>query len=304
MFGLKTKGHLTREIAITPPAPSLSRHGIAIVACVKNEASYIEEWVRFHKAVGVRHFHLYDDASTDGTLNVLHRVLTPQELTIVPWKMLMRDEESSEPLNGQTIAFAHAILNFGASYDRLAFIDVDEFLLPKTGRTLHEALIGAGGFPNVSLPWHMFGHSGHFSRPAGPVCLHYTMRVADPMRQNLDASNFKCIVDPTEVTKVSVHHFQTRSYGDRTSNDEGKIFPKKMRKSREFYSTKFIQLNHYYSKSIQESIFKIDRGNSFTRSSEKYTRKVAATIKYIEENVLEDRCMLEFIKKNGIALGQ
>ncbi|WP_046117045.1 glycosyltransferase family 92 protein [Ensifer aridi] len=302
MFGFKAKRHLTRELAITPPAPESGRHGIAIVACVKNEGNYIEEWIRFHKAVGVRHFHLYDDGSTDQTLDIVQRVLRPEELTLVPWKMRMRDEEIGEPLNGQTIAFAHAVMNFGGKYDRMAFIDVDEFLLPKKGSTLQEALEGARGFPNISLPWHMFGHSGHILQPVGPVCLNYTMRVADPMRQHLDASNFKCIVDPVEVTKVSVHHFQTRSYGDRTSNDNGKIFPKKERKSREFYSTDFIQLNHYYSKSVQETKEKINRGNSFTRSSEKYTNKVEATIKYIEENVIEDRSMLNFVEKNAIEL--
>lgn len=304
MFGLKTKRHLTRELAITPPAAELNRHGIAIVACVKDEASYIEEWVRFHQAVGIRHFHLYDDGSTDGTLDVLQQALKPQELTVVPWKMRMRDERSGEYLNGQTIAFAHAILNFGGRYDRMAFIDVDEFLLPKKGRTLEEALRGAGGFPNVSLPWHMFGHSGHFSRPAGPVCLNYTMRVSDPMQQNLDASNFKCIVDPVEVTKVGVHHFQTRSHGDRTANDAGNVVPKKERKADEFYSAEFIQLNHYYAKSVEELKEKTDRGWSFDGSTEKYRNKVANTIKYIEANTVEDRSMPKFIEENGIDLGQ
>ncbi|WP_085035157.1 glycosyltransferase family 92 protein [Ensifer aridi] len=302
MFGLKARRHLTREVAITPPAPELSRHGIAIVACVKDEASYILEWVRFHKAVGVRHFHLYDDGSTDGTFDVLERILRPEELTVVPWKMRMRDEETGELLNGQTIAFAHALLNFGGKYDRMAFIDVDEFLLPKKGRTLQEALEGAGGFPNISLPWHMFGHGGHISRPAGPVCVNYTKRVADPMRQHLDASNFKCIVDPVEVTKVSVHHFETHSYGDRTANDAGKTVPRKKRKAAEFYSAEFIQLNHYYAKSVQELKEKTERGWSFDGSVEKYKNKVATTIKYIEENVVEDRSMLEFVQANGIEL--
>ncbi len=304
MFKINAKAHLTRELAITPPPGDFNRHGIAIVACVKNEASYIEEWVRFHRAVGVRHFCLYDDGSTDGTFDILQVVLASEELTVVPWKMRMRDERSGELLNGQTIAFAHAILNFGSRYERMAFIDVDEFLLPKKGRTLEEALRGAGDFPNISLPWHMFGHSGHVSRPAGPICLNYKMRVSDPMRQNLDASNFKCIVDPAEVTKVGVHHFETRTHGDKTANDAGMVVPKKKRKAAEFYSAEFIQLNHYYAKSVEELKEKTDRGWSFDGSAEKYRNKVTATIKYIETNVVEDRSMLEFVQGSGIDLGQ
>ncbi|WP_376743342.1 glycosyltransferase family 92 protein [Ensifer canadensis] len=304
MFGLKANRHLTRELEITPPTPEAGRNGIAIVACVKNESNYVEEWVRFHKAVGVRHFHLYDDASSDGTFDVLRRILTEEELTVVPWNLRMRDEESGELLNGQTVAFAHAILNFGGKYDRMAFIDVDEFLLPKKGRTLQEALRGSGGFPNISLPWHMFGHSGHVSRPAGPVCLAYTMRVADPLRQHLDASNFKCIVDPVEVTKVAVHHFQTRSHGDKTANDGGKSATRKQRKAPAFYSAEFIQLNHYYAKSVQELKEKTERGWSFDGAVDKYRNKVATTIRYIEENVVEDRSMLEFISQYEIELNQ
>lgn len=303
MFGFKAKRNLARELTITPPNPEPGRHGIAIVACIKNEAGYIGEWVRFHRAVGVRHFHLYDDASTDGTLDVLHHILTPQELTVIPWKMRMQDTASGEVLNGQTMAFAHAILNFGGRYDRMAFIDVDEFLLPRKGRTLQEALAGARGFPNISLPWHMFGHSGHVAKPAAPVCLSYTMRVRDPMRQNLDASNFKCIVDPCEVAAVSVHHFQTRSHGDTTANDAGRTVPKKQRKSADFYSADFIQLNHYYARSEQELREKIERGWSYDASAEKYRNKVSATIRYIEDNVIEDVSMRDFIRNNGIELG-
>lgn len=302
MFGWKTKRHITRELEISPPAPEAHRNGIAIVACVKNEETYIEEWVRFHRAVGVRHFHIYNDGSTDATLDVLQDVLTPLELTVVPWTMRMRDRSTTEILNGQNIAFAHAILNYGGRYQRMAFIDVDEFLLPKHGQTLEQALQGAGGFPNISLPWHMFGHSGHKVRPPNPVSLSYVMRVSDPMRRDSDANNFKCIVDPVEVTGVSVHHFKTRTYGDITVNDAGQRFSGRDRKSPEFYSSQFLQLNHYYARSEQELHEKINRGWSFDGSSEKYKQKVLSSIRYIEDNAIEDRAMVDFVVKNDIAL--
>lgn len=302
MFGWKAKRHFTRELEIAPPMPDADRHGIAIVACVKNEERYIEEWVRFHKAVGVRHFHIYDDGSTDRTEAVLRGALDASELTVIPWKMRMHDRASMEVLNGQNIAFAHAILNFGGRYQRMAFIDVDEFLLPRKGGTLEEALEGAGGFPNISLPWHMFGHSGHVARPAQPVCLSYVTRVDDPMRQDADAANFKCIVDPCEVVGVSVHHFRTRGQDERTANDAGRIFDRRSRKRPEFYSSEFIQLNHYYARSEEELKEKIDRGWSFDKSSEKYRHKVLSTIRYIEDNVVEDRRMVDFVRENGISL--
>lgn len=302
MFGFGRKLHVTREIGIAPPTPEVGRNGIAIVCWIKNEERYIGEWLRFHRSVGVRHFILYNDGSTDETVDAIRKALRQDEFTIIPWSMRMRDEASGEMLNAQTIAFTHAILNFGGQFSHMAFIDVDEFLLPKSGSTLQEALAGAQGFPNISLPWHMFGHGGHATQPASAVPAAYTKRVADPMQRHAHAFNFKCIVDPTEVTHVSVHHFQTRSHGDRTANDAGNIVDRRARKDADFYSNRFIQLNHYYSRSKEEFMRKIDRGCSYDAVSEKYREKAMSTIAYLENNPVEDRAMIEFLERHDIDL--
>ena len=294
---------LTRKLTIEPPAPRPGRHGIAIMACVKNEAPYIAEWVHFHRAVGIRHFYIYDDGSSDGTQALLSELLPAEALTIIPWITRMADEASGTLLNGQTIAFAHAILNFGGDYSRMAFIDVDEFLLPKQGDTVEQALEGASGFPNVSLPWHMFGTSGHKVKPKGPLLLNYTMRGADPLTREANVSNFKCIVDPCEVVEVSVHQFQTRPHGDRTVNDAGQQFTRSGRKSPAFYSNSFLQLNHYYSKSLAELEAKVARGWSYDAERSKYERKVFGIVEAIETGAVEDRAMVDFIARRGIALG-
>ena len=44
---------------------------LAIVAIAKNESDYIREWVAFHKAVGVDNIILFDNDSTDDTVEVL-----------------------------------------------------------------------------------------------------------------------------------------------------------------------------------------------------------------------------------------
>lgn len=294
---------LTRKLAITPPIPSADRHGVAIMACVKNEAAYIEEWVRFHRAVGIRHFYIYDDGSDDGTPALLSRLLPASALTIVPWISRMTDVASGQVLNGQAIAFAHTILNFGADYSRMAFIDVDEFLLPKQGATIEEALLQVGDFPNISLPWHMFGTSGHAVRPEGPLLRNYVMRGADPLTKQENVSNFKCIVDPCEVVEVSVHQFRTRQHGDLTANDAGQRFTRSGRKSAAFYSNRFLQLNHYYSKSRAELQAKVNRGWSYDADRRKYERKVFGTVEAIEKDAVEDRAMIDFLVKHDIALG-
>jgi hypothetical protein len=294
---------VAKRIAISPPEAEPGRHGIAIAACVKDEASYIEEWVRFHRAVGIRHFYIYDNGSTDGTCAVLQGLLGEEALTIIPWAGRMVDASSDTLLNGQVIVFAHAILNFGGLYRWMTFIDVDEFLLPKRGRTVEDALEAVGDFPNVSLPWHMFGTNGHLKRPGGSLTLNYTLRGADPMTDKPDVSNFKCIVDPCEVTEVTVHQFQTRQFGDLTANDAGKRFSRRDRKSAAFYSNDFLQLNHYYSKSTEELMAKVGRGWSYDKSTVFYRDKVLRVVEHIETDVVEDRAMIDFIERNKINLG-
>lgn len=304
MHWLKPKASDAKKLSIDPPEPRPGRHGIAIAACVKNETRYIEEWVRFHQAVGIRHFYIYDNGSTDETCSLLRSLLSEDALTIIPWAGRMCDAATSVVLNGQVITFAHAILNFGGDYRWMAFIDVDEFLLPKEAATVEQALEAAGDFPNVSLPWHMFATSGHETPPDGPLTLNYTMRGADPMTSKENVSNFKCIVDPCEVTEVSVHQFRTRAYGDLTANDAGKRFSRRARKSPEFCSNRFLQLNHYYTKSRQELMEKLARGWTYDANAMKYRDKVLSIVKSLEEDLVEDRSMIDFIERNRIDLGR
>jgi hypothetical protein len=205
-------------------------------------------------------------------------------------------------LNSQSVAFAHGILNFGGRYRHMAFIDVDEFLLPKRGDSLDGALEGAKGFPNISLPWHMFATSGHKTRPSGPVLRNYTMRGADPMSRLKNARNFKCIVDPCEVSEVSIHHFSTRAHGENTANDRGAVFARKDRSEPDFYSSQFIQLNHYYTKSEQDLREKLERGSVAPQSRERHHDQIMTGVRNIESNQVEDLAMVEFLDRTGISL--
>ncbi|MEF0941685.1 glycosyltransferase family 92 protein [Rhizobium sp. BR 362] len=168
--------------------------------------------------------------------------------------------------------------------------------------TIEEALAATGDFPNVSLPWHMFGTSGHKTKPEGPVLLNYTKRGAEPLSPKEHSTNFKCIVDPCEVVEVSIHQFKTREFGDLTVNDAGHRFTRKGRKSPAFYSNQFLQLNHYYSKSEEEMRTKMQRSSNFAASHDKLEEKMRTTIANIEANVVEDYAMSEFVTRHRIDL--
>lgn len=47
-------------------------YGISIAAIVKDEVEYIEEWIQFHILMGIEHFYIYDNESSDGTIKSIY----------------------------------------------------------------------------------------------------------------------------------------------------------------------------------------------------------------------------------------
>ena len=66
------------------PAPARKGY-LALVAIVKNEASYLDEWIEFHRLVGVEHIYLYDNGSTDQTREVVAPYISQGFVTLMRW---------------------------------------------------------------------------------------------------------------------------------------------------------------------------------------------------------------------------
>jgi Glycosyltransferase family 92 len=292
MFGFLSRARSITRIAIDPPVAAAGRHGLAIVLIVRNEAAHIAEWARFHAAAGVRHFHVYDDGCTDGTIEVLTDAV-PGMVTVIPWHQKFRG--GAREVHNQVLAYAHAVRNYGAAYRWMAFIDVDEFLVPK-GADLNAALAGLETCRSISLPWHMFGRSGHMVAPAGGVVANYTRRNPDAMSDARGLRNFKMIVDPCHVTALKVHEIWVDGSTD-TCNDAGHRFTSAGRESRAFYSAKAIQLNHYYTRSDAELRAKIARGPNLTTPDADHLRRVMRKVAAIEADEVEDLAAVEWLQK-------
>lgn len=293
MFGFLKRGQSLTKIAIDPPEVLPGRAGLALVLIVRNEERHIAEWARFHLLAGVRHFYVYDNGCTDGTIAALR--FLGAALTVVPWDQKFR--EGGRELHNQVLAYAHATRNFGGAYRWMSYLDADEFLVPK-GAGLDEALAPLEGCRNISLPWHMFGRSGHMGAPEGGVLANYTRRNPDPMSDVKGLRNFKMIVDPCHVTALKVHMIETDGTAD-TCNDRGVRFTAKGRDGRGFYAADRIQLNHYYTRSDAELKAKIARGPNLTTPDADHVRRVMRKVANIEAGEVEDRSALEFLARRG-----
>jgi hypothetical protein len=286
------------KIGITPPSPEPGRDGLAIAAIVRNEAHHIREWATFHLGAGVRRILIYDNGSTDATRAILQAVADADRLRILPWAQVFRDARMGREIHNQVLAYAHAAANFGAGFRWMAFIDVDEFLVPKAAGTLPEALAHLGACRNLSLPWHMFGRSGHATAPEGGVLRNFTRRAGDPMSGVRGIKAFKCIVDPCHLTALRVHAMETDGSGE-TCNDRGECVANAASAGPEFYSADHVQLNHYYTRSEAELAEKIARGPNLRDKARDYERKVRRTVANIEADEVEDRAALDYLARIG-----
>lgn len=285
------------KLALTPPPPQPGRAGLALVLIVRNEARHIGEWADFHRRAGVSHVYCYDGASTDGTIDVMENVLGDR-LSVLPWDQRLRDGITGREIHNQVLAYAHAIRNFGGRHRWMACIDADEFLVPTQAQSLPAALSRLENCASISLPWHNFGRGGHMTPPEGGVVQNYTRRAADPMSGARGVTNFKTIIDPCHVTAVKVHSYEVDGQAV-TCNDRGTRFALKDRKSRAFYSTDHIQLNHYYTRSEAELAAKIERGSNQTVEATRHAARVRRNVANIEAEEVVDRTAPNFLARLG-----
>lgn len=291
----KKKGRASR-VSIKPPVPAPDRHGIALVAIAKNEAHRIEDWLTFHALAGVREVILYDNISDDNTAEIACN-FSGMKVTVIPWQLHTETAVPVMVLPRQILAYCHAICTFGGRFRWMSMIDLDEYIVPKSGRSILEALSPLEAHSNISLPWTMFGHNGHDAPPEIPIPFGYTARAT---QQSGPLLNFKCIVDPTEVTKVSVHKFETATMGKNTVNTLGQRATNKTRKSDGFVTTDVLQLNHYYLLSRQETDEKINRGAVSGVSNDTRAKSLREKQALIEATPITDNSALDFLARHGI----
>ncbi|MEO1640977.1 MAG: glycosyltransferase family 92 protein [Pseudomonadota bacterium] len=282
------------RIRIKPPAPAPDRAPLALVIIVRNEAARIGDWLAFHALAGVSHVFLYDNGSTDETAAIAS-CFTGCDVTVIPWQMDTAEAKTGMILPRQILAYAHAICTFGGEFQRMGFIDADEYLVPRDHDDLPSAL-STLPHPNISLPWTMFGHSGHQSPPDDALPFAYTQRAAESKGPLL---NYKCIVDPCAVTQVSTHKFETRDAGNRSSNTRGETASNSAR-GPGFATHDVIQLNHYYLMSVAEmEAKKAGPAVSGTAQAQR-SAAVAEKATLIEAAPIEDTSAPDFLARHEI----
>jgi hypothetical protein len=197
----------------------------------------------------VEHVFLYDNGSDDALHEVIEPWVNHGLVTLVHWPLP----------GGQMDAYSHALRFYGASVDWLAFIDVDEFVVPLVDDDIPTLLARWPEAADVRVPRVDFGFSGQRTPPEALTIEAFT-GVADVFGRDPDKPpRVKTILRPGSVSAMGIH---TATVADRPVDAEGRPVPEATVGPA---CHPYVQLNHYYTRSFEEFEAKRFRGSATGR---------------------------------------
>ncbi len=180
---------------------NFKKHDLSICAVFKNEAEYLEEWIEYHLLAGVDHFYLYNIGSTDRFRNILARYIETGFVTLSDWPDRMDSEDEEHAfmwvLGTLVPAYENAVKVRALKETKwLAFVDVDEFLVPPNACNLKELLDNYSEYPGVTLLSEHYDSSRNNAVFPKRKLIIETVEMIKPPAQNLQKTVSKTIFKP------------------------------------------------------------------------------------------------------------
>lgn len=229
---------------------------IAVVAIIKDEGLYIEEWIEYHLMVGVNKFIIYDHDSSDNTERILQPYI--EKKIIYYYKVSTPGSRIHHP---QEEMYTDAIFNFRDVFQWMFFLDVDEFVVLERGDKLINVINeivsiaqkkGIEKVAGIGINWLVYGSNNYKTRPNGLVIENYTRRAKDDYYAN---RTIKSVVNPKCVIGGGIHRPQLVQ-GYVLVNENGNI----IEGNEVDNSHRLIRINHYASKSLEEQTVRLEKG--------------------------------------------
>jgi len=223
--------------------PFHRKYFLSAVIIIKNEKDYIREWIEYHLLIGVDHFYIFDNESTDNVLEVLQPYI---DLDIVSYTYVAGPKK-------QIPAYVSTMLNNYKETNWLAILDADEFLVSTGDEDIKEFLKKTSFFTSqLLLGWMVFGSSGKKNREQGLVTERFRWHASDDF-----IADYKPIVRPERYVRMKIPHWV--DVLGKTIDENRQIiwdYPKPNIAA----SKQIFRINHYYSKSLEEFEEKSARG--------------------------------------------
>ncbi len=229
------------------------KYQITICAIFKDEAQNFDEWLSYHISLGVDHFYLYNNFSSDNYIEVLSPYIKSGRITLIEWSHN----------KGQLSAYQHCYDNYNQDSQWLGFIDLDEFVVPNTANNIKDFLEQYKSYSSILIYWKMFGSSGQMEHKKEKLTIEqYEMAWSD----NYEVGKlFYNLSFP--ISKIEVHSGRSsatilgRNVKIYPVNDS-KVFVNPYYPSFGAKVNRRIQINHYWSKSYNDYLCKRNKGRA------------------------------------------
>ena len=225
---------------------NLFLYDLAFVAIMKGEEPYVKEWLDYHLLTGVDHFYIYDNESTPEFKKILQPYI---DAGIVTYTLFPGKNRLME-------AYNDAVKRFKFECRYMAFVDGDEFVLPKSKPTITEIVVLSGNTraAGLAIDWIFYGSNGQEEADyTHGVLERFTRRASNVDRQ------VKSVTNPRKVDFLNIAHFAYFFPENYSVNEVGGIVPGPFNEAR---TADKIEMHHYHLKSREEYENRIRRGNA------------------------------------------
>ena len=232
------------------------KYNVSVCAIFKNEAPYLREWIEFNHLIGIEHFYMYNNNSEDDYLSILQPYIEKGLITLVQWPHNQMQMES----------YKDCIEKFASETKWLGFIDIDEFIVPKSTDNIYDFLKPferkAG---SVNIYWRLYGTSGLMDRDLNGL-VSEDFKVCWPKYCDIGKCFYNTAFgfNPDSKNSAQLHH-------KFWANFKGKDIPpvniynhicvgnRNIADTPDFP----IQINHYFTKSYKEYAMKRAKGDVY-----------------------------------------
>ena len=236
---IKLKWRLKRD-------KSTPQYYLAVCAIAKNEGPYFQEWIEWHRKQGVEKFYIYDNESTDCTKEVLKPYIESGLVEYIYFPGYRM----------QLAAYDDCLKNFRFDARWIAFIDLDEFIVPIKDDSIPAFLKRFEDSPAVEVNWLIYGSGGAKKKMPGTMMERFKCHSQPTHYLN---RHVKSIVDTRRVFNMIGCHEAARVSGYATDSHGNPI--KKHFREREPQQD-IIRINHYAVRSYEEFLEKQNRGRA------------------------------------------
>lgn len=213
------------------------RYKVSICLIFKDEARYLKEWLDYHILIGIDHFYLYNNNSSDNFQEVLRSYIEKGIVTLIDFPEKF----------AQIKAYRDCYEKTKDETEWLGYIDVDEYVNLIKHNSIKDLLDSVNFYPSLYLHWRMFGTSGYLEENYNELTIERYTQAWD----HLSTIGKGFINNNYSTHSISVHFHTSKILGFPVLGVQpNKSFVRTTHGLRTTGNGEIAYLNHYWSRSF------------------------------------------------------